>query len=115
MGNIYRFVEPIILVCLKKLKTAHGYQLAQEAELLTVTHTPLDVPVIYRTLRRFEELGLVTSKWDTSNPGPAKREYTLTEAGLEHLKNWGIVLDDIVGSLLKLQDTFKSVEKSETD
>lgn len=109
MGNLYRFVEPIVLVCLAILKTAHGYQIAQEAEKLAVTKAPLDVAAIYRTLRRFEEMGFVNSNWDTSTPGPARREYTLTDEGWQHLKDWDIVLVDVIDSLKTLQETCANV------
>ncbi len=111
MGNLYRFVEPIVLICLAKLKKTHGYQIAREAEQLTITHSPLDVAAIYRTLRQLEELGFVTSSWDTTNPGPAKREYTLTEEGWEQIRDWEYVLEDILASLRRLQETFKKVNQ----
>lgn len=115
MGNLYRFVEPIILICLANLNTAHGYQIAQEAEKLAVTQTSIDIPVIYRNLRRLEDLGLVVSNWDTSNPGPAKREYTLTEAGWEHIYNWKLVLGDITKSLIELEKVYtKVLEKNKS-
>lgn len=42
-------------------------------------------PLVYGLLRRMEHMGLLTSKWDVSEPGPAKRIYTITEEGLEYL------------------------------
>ncbi len=114
MGNLYRFVEPIVLICLAKLRKSHGYQIAQETEQLTITHTPLDAPVIYRTLRNLEELGYVTSSWDTTNPGPAKREYSLTEPGWAQIIDWGYVLDDILSSIGKLKKNFEEVINENT-
>ncbi|MCY0876944.1 MAG: helix-turn-helix transcriptional regulator, partial [Firmicutes bacterium] len=35
-----------------------------------------------------EERGSVSSTWNTDEPGPAKKVYTLTEAGREELSNW---------------------------
>ncbi len=99
MGNLYRFAEPIVLVSLAQLGTAHGYQIAQEAERLAVTHAGLDVAVIYRTLRRLEDEGYVTSTWDTGGPGPARRDYVLTETGWGHLREWTEVLEDFLKSL----------------
>ncbi|MEM3616127.1 MAG: PadR family transcriptional regulator [Candidatus Methanomethylicia archaeon] len=43
-------------------------------------------PIIYGLLRKLEGMGLLISKWDTSEPGPAKRIYTITEEGLEYLQ-----------------------------
>lgn len=102
MGNIYRFAEPIILLALAKLGQAHGYQVAQAAEQMAVTHAGLDSAVVYRSLRRLEETGHVSSSWDTSGSGPARRMYVLTPAGWEHLREWGTVLEEVSGSLQAL-------------
>ncbi|MDI6870832.1 MAG: helix-turn-helix transcriptional regulator [Bacillota bacterium] len=99
MGNLYRFAEPIVLVSLARLGTTYGYQIAQEAERLAVTHAGLDAAAIYRTLRRLEDAGYVNSTWDTRGPGPARRDYVLTEAGWAHLREWAEVLEDFLKSL----------------
>lgn len=104
MGNLYRFTEPIVLLVLARLGTAHGYQVAAEAEPMAVTHAGLDGAAIYRALRRLEATGCVTSGWDTSGGGPARRLYTLTDRGVEHLGEWVEVMDRIssaVGVLVK--------------
>jgi len=102
MGNLYRFAEPIVLLALSRLGEAHGYQIAQEAEGLAVTHAGLDSAVVYRTLRRLEEAGRVSSAWDTSGPGPARRIYRVTESGREHLAEWAAVLEQLASTLQSL-------------
>lgn len=102
MGNLYRFVEPIVLVSLAHLGTAHGYSIAQEAEKRAVTHAGVDVAAVYRTLRRFENVGYVRSEWITVGSGPARREYTLTDEGLEHLRQWTSVLGEVMEALSKV-------------
>jgi len=99
MGNLYRFTEPIVLLVLARLDTAHGYQIAAEAEPLAVTHAGLDGAAIYRALRRLEATGCVTSGWDTSGGGPARRLYTLTNRGREHLGEWADVMERISASV----------------
>jgi len=47
---------------------------------------------LYRVLRALEEDGLVRSKWDADEPGPAKRMYELTPAGRELLRAWAKAL-----------------------
>lgn len=49
-----------------------------------------DTGLLYRTLRKFEEDGLVRSTWDTEGGGPARRMYEITEEGLEHLHAWSV-------------------------
>lgn len=102
MGNLYRFCEPIVLLSLARLGTAHGYQIASEAEQFAVTHAGLDAPAIYRALRRLENSGCLTSHWDTQGAGPARRLYTLTPRGYEHLSEWVEVIDGITSALTRV-------------
>jgi PadR family transcriptional regulator PadR len=102
MGNLYRFAEPIVLLAIARLGEAHGYQIAQEAEGMAVTHAGLDSGIIYRTLRRLEVAGRVNSHWDTSGAGPARRVYVLTESGIQHLGEWAQVLAGVTTSLQAL-------------
>ena len=102
MGNLYRFTEPIVLLALARLGTAHGYQITGEAEPMAVTHAGVDGAAVYRALRRLESTRCVTSKWDTAGAGPARRIYSLTPRGWEHLGEWVEVLDSISGGLGKL-------------
>jgi DNA-binding PadR family transcriptional regulator len=43
---------------------------------------------LYRLLRALEEEELVSSEWDASSPGPAKRRYAITPAGERLLDQW---------------------------
>lgn len=65
---------------------AYGYQLVQE---LSKSGLPsFDSTTVYRTLRQLERAGLVSSFWDTSESGPARRMYSLTKAGETFLELW---------------------------
>ncbi len=112
MGNLYRFTEPIVLLVLARLGTAHGYQIAAEAEPMAVTHAGLDGAAIYRALRRLEATGCVTSGWDTSGGGPARRLYTLTGRGLEHLAEWVEVMERIASAVNVLVKESRKVGKA---
>jgi PadR family transcriptional regulator len=52
----------------------------------------LDRGSVYRTLRQLEKDGLVVSGWDTSKEGPARRLYSLTDAGRAYLNIWAVSL-----------------------
>jgi len=69
---------------------AYGYQLAQQ--LAEAGLPAFDSGTVYRTLRQLERTGLVSSFWDTSESGPARRMYSLTKAGELFLSNWIDVL-----------------------
>jgi DNA-binding PadR family transcriptional regulator len=47
-----------------------------------------DSGAVYRALQRMEQDGEIESRWDTSNPGPARRIYTVTSLGLVRLAEW---------------------------
>jgi len=43
---------------------------------------------LYRTLRQMEKDGMLSSNWDTSEGGPARRVYSITDAGQAYLNHW---------------------------
>jgi PadR family transcriptional regulator PadR len=84
------FLSSWLLLLLRNW-SAHGYQLIQT---LTVMGLGLvDPATVYRTLRQLEREGLIHSAWDPADSGPARRTYTLTDAGEEYLKVWSRQLE----------------------
>ncbi|MBO9128461.1 poly-beta-hydroxybutyrate-responsive repressor [Bacillus sp. 165] len=77
------FLVPFLLLCLKDW-SLHGYKLIQM--LMDMGFSSIDQGNVYRTLRKLEKENLISSKWDTSEGGPAKRIYSLTEYGESYLK-----------------------------
>jgi poly-beta-hydroxybutyrate-responsive repressor len=77
-------IQPRLLLSLAQRKS-HGYELM---EILGQEGDAPDPGSLYRTLRSLEENGLVCSAWDTSNTGPARRVYELTDLGVEYLHTW---------------------------
>jgi len=65
---------------------AYGYQLVQELGKSGLAQ--FDSTTVYRTLRQLERAGLVSSFWDMSESGPARRMYALTKAGEAFLDVW---------------------------
>jgi PadR family transcriptional regulator PadR len=99
MGHLYRFVEPAILLLLRRKGEAHGYELANELSQYALTDAEVEAAALYRTLRTLEQNGNVTSRWDTGNTGPARRVYKLTAEGEEHLREWTAVLTHMSNSM----------------
>jgi poly-beta-hydroxybutyrate-responsive repressor len=48
---------------------------------------------LYRTLRQMEKDGIVESTWETSRGGPARRMYSITDAGRAYLDFWARSLE----------------------
>jgi DNA-binding PadR family transcriptional regulator len=95
MGNLYRFVEPVLLFLLKKKGRSHGYELAGELRQHAFTDAEIEVAALYKTLRQLEENDCVVSEWVAQATGPARRVYALTSRGEQHLDEWVAVLGQI--------------------
>jgi PadR family transcriptional regulator PadR len=98
------------LLAFLKNWNAYGYQLAQR---LTEAGMPdFDSGTVYRTLRQLEKTGMVSSFWDTSESGPARRMYSLTRAGELFLNGWMDVLQNYQAVL---QKAFTGLQPTDDD
>jgi PadR family transcriptional regulator PadR len=88
-GHVRSFVQPRLLFLLAR-NPAHGYELMEQ--LNEGGGPAIDPGLLYRTLHRFQDDGLVSSTWDTEAPGPARRVYEITAEGLEYLHAWAVEL-----------------------
>jgi PadR family transcriptional regulator, regulatory protein PadR len=84
------FIVPFLLLSLRGW-SLHGYKLIQQ--LMEFGFTSIDQGNVYRTLRQLEKDNLIRSEWDTSSGGPAKRIYSITEAGEKYLETWARSLE----------------------
>lgn len=88
--SLSHLTQPSILAVLAKSdKPVHGYLIIQE-----MANGPMfggnapDPTGIYRILKQMENNGYVESEWDTSESGPAKRCYSMTDEGRACLRRW---------------------------
>ena len=77
------WLQPFLLLALEQWQS-HGYELIRR--MSAFGFETLDRGSVYRTLRQLEKDGLVISGWDTSKEGPARRLYSLTDAGRAYLE-----------------------------
>lgn len=110
MGNLYRFVEPIVLLLLKKKGCSYGYDLSNDLPRYALTDAEVDRAALYRTLRNLEANGNVESEWDTEAVGPARRVYRLTAQGEHHLEEWASVLSHVSKSMTRFVAEVKQAE-----
>jgi PadR family transcriptional regulator, regulatory protein PadR len=101
MGNLYRFVEPVVLLLLKQKGHSYGYDLAGDLHEHALTDAEIEKAALYRTLRQLEKNGNVASEWDTDTGGPARRVYRLTANGERHLEEWATVLEHVSKSMAR--------------
>lgn len=88
--SLNRLSQPTILTLLARSETPlHGYVIVQQA-----ANSPMfggkkpDATGIYRSLKRMEEGGLVSSHWEMPEEGSAKRMFQLTDKGRACLRRW---------------------------
>lgn len=105
MGNLSRFVEPVVLLLLKQKGRSYGYDLSAALPTYAVTDAEIDRGALYRTLRQLERNGNVASEWETDGSGPARRVYRLTPNGQRHLAEWATVLDHVSRSMARFVTT----------
>ncbi|HUF53907.1 MAG TPA: helix-turn-helix transcriptional regulator [Dehalococcoidia bacterium] len=98
-----------LLAFLRK-SNQYGYALVQE--LAKAGLPDFDSTTVYRTLRQLEKAGLVSSFWDTSESGPARRRYAVTNAGEMFLDAWY----EIFGKYQKvLQSAWETLDNREAE
>ena len=84
------WLEPVILLTLREWNS-YGYELMKRAA--TFGFEAMNPGTMYRTLREMEENGVVKSKWETTKDGPARRVYSITDAGEAYLQFWAKALE----------------------
>ncbi|HOK44883.1 MAG TPA: helix-turn-helix transcriptional regulator [Bryobacteraceae bacterium] len=110
MGNLYRFVEPVVLLLLKQKGQSYGYDLFGDLEDYALTDAEIERAALYRTLRQLEHNGNVKSEWDVENAGPARRVYRLTAKGEKHLQEWATVLEHVSKSMARFVKEVRALD-----
>jgi PadR family transcriptional regulator PadR len=103
---VWDFVLPFILLLLSKV-SLHGYELSQKLEAFGFK--TLDQGNLYRLLRQLEKDELLSSEWDTTGNGPAKRRYSITNAGITYLKGYANQLESyqsLLDQFFKMYSSF---------
>jgi poly-beta-hydroxybutyrate-responsive repressor len=84
-GPPKNWLVPYLLLILRDW-SSYGFDMLER--LQTFGFAAMNPGSLYRILRQMEKDGMVSSVWDTSNAGPARRMYTLTAAGEAYLQVW---------------------------
>jgi DNA-binding PadR family transcriptional regulator len=101
-----------VLFLLKKKGRSYGYELAAELREHALTDASIEAAALYKTLRQLEQNDCVTSEWDVTGSGPAKRVYCLTPRGQEHLAEWIAVVDHVARSMTRFVRTAGKQERA---
>jgi PadR family transcriptional regulator len=79
------WMTAVILLLLREW-SSYGYDLMER--MAAFGFAAMNPGSLYRVLRQLEKDGMVSSTWDTSGQGPARRMYSITDAGEAYLKLW---------------------------
>jgi PadR family transcriptional regulator, regulatory protein PadR len=81
--TLRRALVPVASLALLSAAPRHGYALI--AQLREIGIPGANGGTIYPLLRTLEEDALVTSSWEATGPGPARKIFRLTAAGADRL------------------------------
>ena len=85
------WLVPVILLTLREC-ASYGYELMERTTRFGFE--AMNPGTLYRTLRKMEKDDLCNSEWDTSSgTGPARRVYSITDAGKAYLEFWAEALE----------------------
>lgn len=79
------WLSAVLLLILREWSLS-GYELMKRLGMFGFA--AMNTGTLYRVLRQMEQDGMVSSNWDTTGGGPARRVYSITEAGEAYLKLW---------------------------
>lgn len=99
-------IGPVVLLLLAE-KSGHGYQLTERLKSFGFDETRPSS--LYRELRRLEDEGLVSSHWDPSARGAARRVYELTAEGRRSLRACAEGADNLTQMLAEYIDRCRHV------
>jgi len=104
------YLKPCLLLLLAE-GPSHGYELLEQVRRLGIRGA--EPGGLYRYLRSMEKEELVSSWWEPSQAGPARRTYVLTDRGRTALDGSVLSLRDVREILVSLLDRYDSLsEKS---
>lgn len=86
-AHMEHFLATCLLVLVEEAP-GHGYSLMDRLADFGFPPDSFNIGTLYRTLRRLEKAGLVTSDWEEGGQGPRRRVYTITDQGRESLSLW---------------------------
>lgn len=97
------YLKPCLLLLLAE-GPSHGYDLLEQVRRLGIKGA--EPGGLYRYLRSMEKEQLVSSWWEPSQAGPARRTYVLTDDGAKALEQSVSSLRDVREILVSLLDRY---------
>ena len=108
--NMSNLAGPWILLTLYHHQGTHGYEIRKIIKgYIEDFSVGMNITGLYRHLNMLERRGMLSSEWDTTEKGPPKRRYYLTETGTECLWRWMNTLGNQVQLIGRFFDQARTV------
>lgn len=105
-----KLTQPAILLLLVTSRS-HGYEIIQKLNQMDCIDGELEAATVYRMLRRMEQEGMIVSRWEHGEFGPARRQYELTARGRQLLDDWVAALKERVKQIESFISNYNSLEE----
>ncbi len=109
MGNIYRFIEPVLLLILKEKGRSYGYEFLKASARCADGCGDRTCSYVQDVENAGRER-YVTSNWQAKKSGPARRMYSLTRSGHSHLQEWAEVMGRLGDAMKHFRGKLQSRE-----
>jgi poly-beta-hydroxybutyrate-responsive repressor len=100
------YLKPCLLLLLAE-GPSHGYELLEQVRRMGIKGA--EPGGLYRYLRAMEKEEMVSSWWEPSQAGPARRTYVLTDRGRKGLNESVQSLREVREILVKLLDRYDTL------
>ena len=101
------YLKPCLLLLLAE-GPSHGYELLEQVRRMGIKGA--EPGGLYRYLRAMEKEEMVSSWWEPSQAGPARRTYVLTEQGRKGLNESVQSLREVREILVSLLDRYDTLQ-----
>ncbi len=105
----YRHLPAFILLVLAE-RPAHGGAIHSLLNK-SLPHFQSDTGAVYRSLQHLETEASVTSVWDTTEAGPARKIYHITPSGWDRLDEWRQDMEKRMANLKYFLTTYRELKE----
>lgn len=106
-GELIKGNTPTLLLAVLAEGPRHGYAIAREIERRSEEALKMGEGALYPALRTLEAEGWIESHWETSDTGPARKVYGITDSGRGELarraRSWqrfSAAVDAVLGDFI---------------
>jgi PadR family transcriptional regulator PadR len=85
LNQVRKGSTPLLILGVLRKGPLHGYAIMRELESLSEGYFNMTAALLYPTLHKMEQNGLIQGKWETSAGARRRKVYEITQKGLKRL------------------------------